>query len=585
MLTIVVALGLVVAVRAGDPAVGTDPVGGAESFLHGADDPVHQPHEAGPVDPPMERSPIPPPGVLLNAGPWERDGFVSIQVNVDAEGRNIPGDAANEPSIAIDPTDPGNMVIGWRQFDTVQSNFRRAGVGFTHDAGACWTFLGSLDREVFRSDPVLGADADGFFYYYSLNGDFTCQMFISGDQGESWTGPILAFGGDKQWIDIDRTGGIGHGQIYAAWDHFGCCGENVYIRSSDGGYSYTEPIPVPGFPIWGVTAVGPDGAVYVAGRRRTSSSRFVVAKSTTSRDPQQTPSFDFVTEVDLGGRLIFSSGGPNPGGLLGQVWVATDHSEAPTRGNVYVAASVAPASGDPLEFMFTRSTDGAMTFTAPRRISDDDPGDGWQWFGTLSVAPSGRLDAVWNDTRHTGSERLSELFYAYSTDAGDTWSTNVPVSPVFDSFLGWPNQDKLGDYYDMKSDDLGAHVAYAATFNNEQDVYYLRIAIDCNDNGLHDGDDIASGRSRDDDGNGVPDECEGCVRDPAWVCDGDVDGNGTVNPVDVGLVQAAFCVAGECTDDALCQYDLDCNEAVNPVDVGIVQSLFGTCDDPRETCR
>src|SRR5574337_878856 len=30
----------------------------------------------------------------------------SVQVNVNGSGNNIPGDAANEPSIAIDPTNP-----------------------------------------------------------------------------------------------------------------------------------------------------------------------------------------------------------------------------------------------------------------------------------------------------------------------------------------------------------------------------------------------------------------------------------------------------------------------------------------------
>lgn len=77
----------------------------------------------------------------------------------------------------------------------------------------------------------------------------------------------------------------------------------------------------------------------------------------------------------------------------------------------------------------------------------------------------------------------------------------------------------------------------------------------------------------------------GCVRDPDWVCDGDVDGNGAVNPVDYGLVQAAFCQSGECGEQALCQYDLDCNGVINPVDAGIVQSLFGTCDAPRPPCN
>jgi hypothetical protein len=76
----------------------------------------------------------------------------------------------------------------------------------------------------------------------------------------------------------------------------------------------------------------------------------------------------------------------------------------------------------------------------------------------------------------------------------------------------------------------------------------------------------------------------GCARSPAWRCDGDVDGSGSVNPVDMGLVQAAFCAADDCSEDDLCQYDLDCNGAINPVDAGIVQSLFGACDPPRDVC-
>ncbi len=73
----------------------------------------------------------------------------------------------------------------------------------------------------------------------------------------------------------------------------------------------------------------------------------------------------------------------------------------------------------------------------------------------------------------------------------------------------------------------------------------------------------------------------GCVRNPAWVCDGDVDGDGQVNPVDSGLVQAAF---GSNDDQDLCNYDMDCDGQINPVDAGLVQSLFGTCEEPRDAC-
>src|SRR5512143_1103656 len=56
--------------------------------------------------------------------------YISYQVNVDANGNNRVGDAANEPSICIDRHNPNRMSIGWRQFDSVASNFREAGFAY-----------------------------------------------------------------------------------------------------------------------------------------------------------------------------------------------------------------------------------------------------------------------------------------------------------------------------------------------------------------------------------------------------------------------------------------------------------------------
>ena len=57
----------------------------------------------------------------------------------------------------------------------------------------------------------------------------------------------------------------------------------------------------------------------------------------------------------------------------------------------------------------------------------------------------------------------------------DPRSANIAVSPAFDPHVGWPiANDKLGDYYRTISDDTGVNIAYAATFNGQQDVYFLR---------------------------------------------------------------------------------------------------------------
>src|SRR6516225_11905518 len=103
---------------------------------------------------PLEKPGMPPAPVgtyRLETSPRmisPHGGFVSYQVNVDQNGHNIVGDAANEPSISVDPTNGNKMTIGWRQFDTVNSNFRQGGWGYTTDAGMTWTFPGVLENNV-----------------------------------------------------------------------------------------------------------------------------------------------------------------------------------------------------------------------------------------------------------------------------------------------------------------------------------------------------------------------------------------------------------------------------------------------------
>ena len=188
-------------------------------------------HQETPRDPYL---PTPPqPAAPRAAARTSRDGHVSVQVNADEFGANIVGDAANEPSIAVDPTDMTRMAIGWRQFDNIASDFRQAGWGFTDDGGFNWTFPGVIEPGIFRSDPVLDADADGNFYYNSLTKDasnnYWCNVYKSADGGASWDSGVYAHGGDKQWQVIDTTTGIGRGNIYATWNSsFSSCSRQLH---------------------------------------------------------------------------------------------------------------------------------------------------------------------------------------------------------------------------------------------------------------------------------------------------------------------------------------------------------------------
>ena len=393
--------------------------------------------------------------------------FFFAQVNVDSLGMNIVGDAANEPSIAVDPTNPNGIVIGWRQFDDVNNSFRQAGYSYTTDGGQSWTFPGAIEPGIFRSDPVLDTDDEGHFYYYSLStsGSYTCEVFKSTNGGSSWSAGVPAYGGDKGWMMIDKTGGPGNNNIYC-FSRDDVATNIVLTRSFDRGGFFHPLINVPGNPGRGTIAAAADGAVYAAGRSF-NNGLFVVARSSDLYDSASASVFEFSRQVDMGGSYT-AYAGPNPGGLLGQMNVAC----APDSNTVYLLSSVDPPGTDLLDVYFIQSTDRGTTWGSPVRINDDSSTSAWQWFGTMSVAPNGRIDVVWLDTRDDPGTYLSSLYYSYSMDNGLTWSSNQRLSQSFDPHVGWPQQQKMGDYFHMVSDISGAHLAWAATFNSEEDVYY-----------------------------------------------------------------------------------------------------------------
>ena len=423
-----------------------------------------------------------PPALLSRTGLSPRmisqfNSFTSYQVNIDANGLNITGDAANEPSICVDPTNGNKMAIGWRQFNSVTSNFRQAGVGYTSNGGITWTFPGVLENNVFRSDPVLDSTDTGNFFYLSLLQTFFDNMWRSIDGGQSWLNIAPAKGGDKQWFTIDNTNSTGHGFQYQSWSTDGNnYGGRQFTRSTDGGVTWLNPINIPNAPAWGTLDVDTNGNLFLVGVNF-NTGQVWCERSSNAKNGAVTPSFDQSTAVNLGGDIDVSE--PiNPVGLVGQLFLTVDRSGGATNNNVYMLASVLPTgftTGS--DTMFVRSTDGGQTFSAPHRINDDPVNHAkWHWMGTLAVAPNGRIDVIWLDTRNAANNTDSQLFYSYSFDGGNTWAPNVQVSNSFNPLIGYPNQDKMGDYMTIVSDNTGGNVAYCATFNGEEDIYYVRVA-------------------------------------------------------------------------------------------------------------
>jgi hypothetical protein len=415
---------------------------------------------------------------------YDSAGFFTTQVNVNIFGTNILGDAANEPSIAVDATNSNRIVIGWRQFDNVNSNFRQAGYAYSIDGGKTWVNRGvMIDPGNFRSDPVLASDDQGNFYYNSLgvnNNDMWTDVFRIVDGGFDWDNGTYAYGGDKQWMFIDKTQSAGNGNIYATWNRYYSICDGSFTRSVNNGDLYENCVEVDDDPYWGTLAVGPQGELYSVGVGDSYQPGVKVVKSETAQYSDSTITWSSNTFVNLEGYLTGWTD-INPQGLLGQSWIDVDISDGPGRGYVYVLASVERSTcNDPGDVMFARSTDGGLTWDNPIKINTDTDHDNYQWMAAMSVAPDGRIDVVWLDTRDAPSNHphYSALYYSYSIDHGETFSINEKLTPLFNPHLGYPQQQKMGDYFHMVSDLNGAHLAWAATFNGEEDVYYAHITPD-----------------------------------------------------------------------------------------------------------
>ena len=297
--------------------------------------------------------------------------FTSYQVNVDANGQNIVGDAANECSISVDPTNGNKMTIAWRQFNDVTSNFRQGGWGYTTDGGATWTFPGVLENNVFRSDPVTNSDEIGNFFYLSLQSDvnqsFFCDdLWRSTNGGQSWTllsGERGAGGGDKQWFTIDKTNGPGHGFQYQADDGINCSGGGVqFQRSTDGGVTWQAPITIPNSPVYGTLDVDTNGNLFIGGE---GSTPFTACARAMRRSR---PRRRLLTEAPPSTWVASSVAGESiQQDWTGMLFLAIDRSGGPTNNNIYMLASVVPPGRSTTDVMFVRSTDGGLTFSAPQQ--------------------------------------------------------------------------------------------------------------------------------------------------------------------------------------------------------------------------
>ena len=83
----------------------------------------------------------------------------------------------------------------------------------------------------------------------------------------------------------------------------------------------------------------------------------------------------------------------------------------------------------------------------PTRVNDTKEGDGtWQYLPKLSVAPNGRLDALYYDRRRDPRNVMNQVSLQSSSDGGKTFTAALPLaSRSFDSRIGFGAKEGLPD--------------------------------------------------------------------------------------------------------------------------------------------
>ncbi len=115
------------------------------------------------------------------------------------------------------------------------------------------------------------------------------------------------------------------------------------------------------------------------------------------------------------------------GSQTGVGWTATGGGQG-TFLAAYQATPVGAPSSGPAQVVVQRSTDGGLTWTDPVAIDDDPPSQlNTSFYPQMGVAPNGRVDVVWQDSRDQTDFHFN-VRYTYSTDGGATWAHNVLIS-------------------------------------------------------------------------------------------------------------------------------------------------------------
>lgn len=269
---------------------------------------------------------------------------------------------------------------------------------------------------------------------------------------------------DKEAFVVDQTGGPTDGYIYMTYSDFRAPTGIKCTRSTDGGYTWREPVPVflgggsqGSFPV-----VDNGGTLFVAYRAN--------GAMRVSRSGDQGASFEDVANIPY-----TEAGVPYMDRSSDFPQLAVDLTDGPRAGWLYIVfhANV----GGVLRPMLSRSENNGDTWTTPAPINTDTVAAP-HWWASVAVGLDGNVNVIYLSRELNPGTGLTDTFYARSTDGGNTF-TNTRASDVsgnWQTVLHDGGFTYAGDYIRAITDGFDVLATWADARNGDPDVYFTRIS-------------------------------------------------------------------------------------------------------------
>jgi hypothetical protein len=384
-----------------------------------------------------------------------------------------------EPSIAVNPTNPANLLAGSQILQASPTS--AAFVSF--DSGQTWDSLGGLPQSAADITIAFGPSGQAYICSeaYDAQGQRGVGVYVSSDGGRTIDAPkIVSQSGndDHPWMDVGRSGTESANDVFVVWNS----GDLVkFARSTDSGATFepekaiaTATAPSgPARACLTLLATGASNHVYAAycaapaGGGRQSGVGLVVP-------------FYVVASSDAGA----SFGSPN---LVTTGTVGIDLPQLPSEstqpalgadpvsGTLYFAAVVAtdPASSD---IVLWTSQDDGRSWAGPEPVNDPSPTGTFAIQPRVATAGGGLLYVSYLSVAGGGAV----MRLASSKNAAPFSNRTVSTAP-FDPTLSTPPLYPgpfIGDYQGLATFGSSAFLVWNDTRDGAQAQLYFSQWVD-----------------------------------------------------------------------------------------------------------